>query len=86
MQPPSLEGCRTIHSIIASDSFDRAKAEQEVDNQAKEHRACILAHMEAKNKIYNVLTPEQKKKFNENFEKHLTERKGLKGEMPAPIE
>ncbi|MCV5446776.1 Spy/CpxP family protein refolding chaperone, partial [Escherichia coli] len=41
---------------------------------------------ETQNKIYNILTPEQKKQFNANFEKHLTERNAPAGKMPAPAE
>ena len=32
------------------------------------------------------LTPEQKKQFNANFEKRLTERPAAKGKMPATAE
>ncbi len=46
----------------------------------------MLAHMETQNKIYNILTPEQKKQFNANFEKRLTERPAAKGKMPATAE
>ncbi|WP_435431366.1 Spy/CpxP family protein refolding chaperone [Shigella sonnei] len=40
----------------------------------EQRKANMLAHMETQNKIYNILTPEQKKQFNANFEKRLTER------------
>ncbi len=39
--------------------------------------------METQNKIYNILTQKQKKQFNANFEKRLTERPAAKGKMPA---
>ncbi|HBB3151028.1 TPA: ATP-independent periplasmic protein-refolding chaperone, partial [Escherichia coli] len=48
--------------------------------------ANMLTHMETQNKIYNILTPEQKKQFNANFEKRLTERPAAKGKMPATAE
>ena len=67
MKRPSLEERRAMHDLIASDTFDKAKAETQ-------------------NKIYNILTPEQKKQFNANFEKHLTERNAPAGKMPAPAE
>lgn len=86
MKRPPLEERRAMHDIIASDSFDKAKAEAQVDKMAEQHKARMLAHMETQNKIYNILTPEQKKQFNANFEKRLTERPAPEGKMPAPTE
>lgn len=86
MKRPSLDERRAMHDIIASDSFDKAKAEAQIDKMAEQHKARMLAHMETQNKIYNILTPEQKKQFNANFEKHLTERPAMEGKMPAPTE
>ena len=86
MKRPPLEERRAMHDIIASDSFDKAKAEAQIDKMAEQHKARMLAHMETQNKIYNILTPEQKKQFNANFEKRLTERPAAKGKMPATAE
>jgi periplasmic protein CpxP/Spy len=86
MKRPPLEERRAMHDIIASDSFDKAKAEAQIDKMAEQHKARMLAHMETQNKIYNILTPEQKKQFNANFEKRLTERRAPEGKMPAPAE
>ncbi|MHA0999847.1 ATP-independent periplasmic protein-refolding chaperone Spy [Leclercia pneumoniae] len=86
MKRPPLEERRAMHNIIASDSFDKAKAEAQIDKMAEQHKARMLAHMETQNKIYNILTPEQKKQFNANFEKRLTERRAPEGKMPAPAE
>ncbi|HDX4048915.1 TPA: ATP-independent periplasmic protein-refolding chaperone [Enterobacter soli] len=86
MKRPPLEERRAMHDIIASDSFDKAKAEAQIDKMAEQHKAGMLARMETQNKIYNILTPEQKKQFNANFEKHLTERPAPEGKMPAPTE
>ncbi|MCX5572971.1 ATP-independent periplasmic protein-refolding chaperone Spy [Enterobacter sp. E-TC7] len=86
MKRPPLEERRAMHDIIASDSFDKAKAEAQIDKMAELHKARMLAHMETQNKIYNILTPEQKKQFNANFEKRLTERPAMEGKMPAPTE
>ena len=77
MKRPPLEERRAMHDIIASDTF--AKMEEQ-------RKANMLAHMETQNKIYNILTPEQKKQFNANFEKRLTERPAAKGKMPATAE
>ena len=86
MKRPPLEERRAMHDIIASDSFDKAKAEAQIDKMAEQHKARMLAHMETQNKIYNILTPEQKKQFNANFEKRLTERAAPEGKMTAPTE
>ncbi|CCJ79133.1 ATP-independent periplasmic protein-refolding chaperone Spy [Cronobacter muytjensii] len=83
---PSLEERRAMHELIASDSFDKAKAEAQIDKMEAQHKARMLMHMETQNKIYNVLTPEQKKQFNANFEKRLTERPAPEGKMPADSE
>lgn len=86
MKRPSLDERRAMHELIASDTFDKAKAEAQIDKMEAQHKAMALSRMETQNKIYNILTPEQKKQFNANFEKHLTDRKAPEGKMPAPAE
>lgn len=86
MKRPPLEERRAMHAIIASDSFDKAKAEAQIAKMEEQRKANMLAHMETQNKIYNILTPEQKKQFNANFEKRLTERAAQKGKMPEAAE
>ena len=86
MKRPSLDERRAMHELIASDTFDKAKAEAQIDKMEAQHKAMALSRMETQNKIYNILTPEQKKQFNANFEKHLTDRKAPEGKMPPPAE
>lgn len=86
MKRPLLEERRAMHDIIASDTFDKAKAEAQITKMEAQRKANMLAHMENQNKIYNVLTPEQKKQYNANFEKRLTERPAQEGKMPAAAE
>ncbi|EJV9280823.1 ATP-independent periplasmic protein-refolding chaperone [Salmonella enterica] len=86
MKRPLLEERRAMHDIIASDTFDKAKAEAQITKMEAQRKANMLAHMETQNKIYNVLTPEQKKQYNSNFEKRLTERPAQEGKMPAAAE
>ncbi|MEC9586188.1 ATP-independent periplasmic protein-refolding chaperone Spy [Escherichia marmotae] len=86
MKRPPLEERRAMHDIIASDTFDKAKAEAQIAKMEEQRKANMLAHLETQNKIYNILTPEQKKQFNANFEKRLTERPATKGKMPATAE
>lgn len=84
MKRPSLEERRADHSIIASDTFDRAKAEAQAEKMTANAKDRALAMMETQNKIYNVLTPEQKKQYNANFEKRLTEKRPHDGKMTPP--
>ncbi|EBP0012306.1 ATP-independent periplasmic protein-refolding chaperone [Salmonella enterica] len=86
MKRPLLEERRAMHDIIASDTFDKAKAEAQITKMEAQRKANMLAHIETQNKIYNVLTPEQKKQYNANFEKRLTERPAQEGKMPAAAE
>ncbi|MFW0765652.1 ATP-independent periplasmic protein-refolding chaperone Spy [Trabulsiella odontotermitis] len=86
MKRPSLDERREMHNLIASDSFDKAKAEAQINKMAEQHKAMMLSRMETQNKIYNILTPDQKKTFNANFEKRLTERRAPDGKMPVPAE
>lgn len=86
MKRPPLEERRAMHDIIASDTFDKAKAEAQITKMEAQRSANMLAHMETQNKIYNVLTPEQKKQYNANFEERLTERPAQEGKMPAAAE
>ncbi|EFO6051113.1 ATP-independent periplasmic protein-refolding chaperone [Salmonella enterica] len=86
MKRPLLEERRAMHDIIASDTFDKAKAEAQITKMEAQRKANMLAHMETQNKIYNVLTPEQKKQYNANFEKRLTERPAQEGKMLAAAE
>ncbi|ENV2868661.1 ATP-independent periplasmic protein-refolding chaperone [Salmonella enterica subsp. enterica serovar Newport] len=86
MKRPPLEERRAMHDIIASDTFDKAKAEAQITKMEAQRKANMLAHMETQNKIYNVLTPEQKKQYNANFEKRLIERPAQEGKMPAAAE
>ena len=84
MKRPSLEERRANHSIIASDTFDRAKAEAQADKMSANAKEHALKMLETQNKIYNVLTPDQKKQYNANFEKRLTEKGPHDGKMPPP--
>ncbi|MDL4913898.1 MAG: ATP-independent periplasmic protein-refolding chaperone Spy [Enterobacterales bacterium endosymbiont of Blomia tropicalis] len=84
MKRPSLEERRANHAIIASDSFDKAKAEAQAEKMTANAKENAVAMMETQNKLYNVLTPEQKKQYNANFEKHLTDKGPHAGKMPPP--
>ncbi|MCZ4058596.1 ATP-independent periplasmic protein-refolding chaperone Spy [Pantoea sp. LMR881] len=84
MKRPSLEERRANHAIIASDRFDTAKAEAQAEKMTANAKENAVKMMETQNKLYNVLTPEQKKQYNANFEKRLTEKRPHDGKMPPP--
>ncbi|MGM3183432.1 ATP-independent periplasmic protein-refolding chaperone Spy [Dickeya oryzae] len=70
---PSADQRAQWHSLIASDSFDKTKAEAVVNNMVEANKAHVLTRLEIQNKMYNVLTPDQKKQFNDNFARHQQE-------------
>ncbi|MEI7375845.1 ATP-independent periplasmic protein-refolding chaperone Spy [Dickeya chrysanthemi] len=70
---PSAEERTQWHSLIAADSFDKTKAEAMVNKMAEANKAHMLKRLELHNQMYNVLTPEQKKQFNDNFAKRQQE-------------
>ncbi|MGK3141121.1 ATP-independent periplasmic protein-refolding chaperone Spy [Pantoea sp. C2G6] len=86
MKRPSLDERRAAHSIIASDSFDQSKAEAQAEKMSANAKEHALKMLETQNKLYNVLTPEQKKQYNANFEKRLTEKGPHEGKMAPPAE
>ncbi|QZN96332.1 ATP-independent periplasmic protein-refolding chaperone Spy [Symbiopectobacterium purcellii] len=65
---------RAMRDVIASDTFDMAKAQAQVNKQDAIHKARMVSRLETQNKIYNVLTPEQKKQFNENFDNRINHK------------
>lgn len=83
MKRPPQEEMRAMHDLVASDSFDKAKAEAQIARMEEQHKSMMLSRLETQNKIYNISTPEQKKQFNANFEKRLTEHHAPEGKMPA---
>jgi len=86
MKRPSLDERRATHNIVASDSFDRSKAEAQAAQMTANSKEHALTMLETQNKLYNVLTPEQKKQYNDNFEKRLTEKPQHHGKMQQKAE
>ncbi|WP_075181645.1 ATP-independent periplasmic protein-refolding chaperone Spy [Pantoea sp. 1.19] len=86
MKRPSVEEMRQNHAIIAASSFDQAKAALQADKMTANAKENAVAMMATQNKIYNVLTAEQKKQYDANFEKHLAEMGKHKDKMLTPAE
>lgn len=62
---------KDMHKLVASDKFDESTARAQIEANSKERNDMMLERMKMENKMYNVLTPEQKKEFNQNFEKRI---------------
>ncbi|MDN5450722.1 MAG: ATP-independent periplasmic protein-refolding chaperone Spy [Enterobacterales bacterium] len=70
-KPMMGEHCKDMHKLVASDKFDESAARAQIEANNKERNDMMLERMKMENKMYNVLTPEQKKEFNQNFEKRI---------------
>ena len=68
--PGAKEERQALHNMIVSDNFDEAKAKAQIDAIGKAQAEHMLARAKAENKMYNLLTSEQKKQYNENYQKH----------------
>ena len=59
--PGMKEERQALHNLVASDSFDEAKAKAQIDAIGKAQSERMLERAKSENKMYNLLTPEQKK-------------------------
>lgn len=85
--PGAKDERQALHELVASDSFDEAKAKAQIDAIAKMQSEHMLARAKAENKMYNLLTPEQKKQYNENYQKReqkmMEHMNKMKEQQPA---
>ncbi|PKH26487.1 ATP-independent periplasmic protein-refolding chaperone [Enterobacterales bacterium CwR94] len=86
LKRPSADEMRQNHAIIAADSFDKTKADAQAVKMTANAKDNAVAMMATQNKLYNLLTADQKKQYNANFEKHLTDMANKKGKMLTPAE
>ncbi|KID01404.1 LTXXQ motif protein family protein [Hafnia alvei] len=70
-KPMMRDHFKDMHKLVASDKFDESAARAQIEANSKERNDMMLERMKMENKMYNVLTPEQKKEFNQNFEKRI---------------
>lgn len=82
-EKPNDDNRRIMHELIISDNFDKAQAEKFIAQGAEQHQAHMLARLETQNKIYHILSAEQKKQVNDNFAKHLNDDKKFPERGPA---
>ena len=74
MKRPSLDERRAMHAIVAADKFDQSKAEAQATKITANSKEHVVKMLETQNKLYNVLTAEQKKQYNDKFEQRLTKK------------
>jgi len=79
---------KAMMQLITSGSFDQAKAQSIASQEAQIHQQMELQHAQLAAQAYQVLTPEQKAKFNDvlakreqRMQKHMQEHS-----QPAPQE
>ena len=72
-----------MHSLVASDSFDESKVKSQIDTITKAQSDRMLDRARAENKMYNLLTPEQKKQFNENYQKRAEKMEQMRDHKPG---
>lgn len=73
----------TMHGLVASDSFDEAKVKSQIDTITQAQSQRMLDRARAENKMYNLLTPEQKKQFNENYQKRAEKMEKMRDHKPG---
>ncbi|EIC82045.1 ATP-independent periplasmic protein-refolding chaperone Spy [Serratia sp. M24T3] len=59
----------SLHGLVASNSFNEAKVKGEIEQITKSQSTRMLERAKIENKMYNLLTADQKKQFNENYQK-----------------
>ncbi len=72
-----------MHNLVASDSFDEAKVKSQIDTITKAQSDRMLDRARAENKMYNLLTPEQKKQFNENYQNRAAKMEQMRDHKPG---
>ncbi|KYP87733.1 hypothetical protein WB67_08505 [bacteria symbiont BFo2 of Frankliniella occidentalis] len=69
MTPPSKADRQAAFDLITAEKFDGSKAQTLVDSHAAQDKQRMLNRLETDNKIYNLLTADQKKQYQANYEK-----------------
>lgn len=66
-------------ALISADNFDETKAKELIEQKQQQRQAKGIAMLKVQNDIYQLLTPEQKVKFKEKFEKGHNKKRESKG-------
>jgi len=72
-----------MHSLVASDSVDESKVKSQIATLTTAQSDRMLERARAENKMYNLLTPEQKKQFNENYQKRAAKMEQMRDHKPG---
>jgi len=60
---------QALHDIVVADNFDEAKAKSLIDTLTQAQSERMLQRAKAESKIVKLLTPEQRKIFDANYQK-----------------
>jgi len=69
MTPPSQSDRQATFDLITAEKFDATKAQSLVDSHTALTKQHMLNRLETDNKIYNLLTADQKKQYQANYTK-----------------
>ncbi|WP_159566870.1 cell-envelope stress modulator CpxP [Budvicia diplopodorum] len=66
-----VDNMEAMHKLIIADKFDESAALAQAETIAKARIERQVASAKVNNQLYNLLTPEQKTKFNQNHEEMM---------------
>lgn len=58
-----------VYALISAPTFDEAKAKQLIASEQSKREMGVVNMLKLQNEVYQILTPEQKVTFKENFDK-----------------
>lgn len=83
MPRPDSQDRKIAHDLVTADAFDTAKAKALAERTANQNAQRNLQRLETQHKIYQLLTSDQKKQYNANFEKMSAMKPGMHQAPPA---
>ena len=77
---------KAMMALITSGNFDQAKAQSIINQESLVHAQMEMQHAQLASKAYQVLTPEQKTKFNDLMAQHeqRMEQRKMQHQQDAP--
>lgn len=84
MQRPDRQEMDNMRAIVTAEKFDADKARALAEKEAQRAKNNMVLRLEMQNKLYNVLTPEQKKQAADKFMRHMNKMHRMPGQGPRP--
>lgn len=66
-----INNMEEMHKLVIADKFDEVAVRGQAENMAKAQIDRQIASAKVNNQFYNLLTPEQKAKFNQNYDEMM---------------